>query len=193
MDLKVSIIQSDIYWEDVEKNLDAFTKKIKETREETDIIVLPEMFNTGFSMQSKKLAEKMGGKTVSWMKERARDSNAVIVGSLIIEDVVKNQFYNRLVWMQPDGTFYTYDKKHLFRMANEHESFTEGDKRLIIHYKGWRICPLICYDLRFPVWSRNKKLRIDNSTINQESSNTNAYDCLIYIACWPEARKQPWS
>ncbi|MCO6499478.1 MAG: amidohydrolase [Vicingus serpentipes] len=194
MDLKISIIQTDIYWEDVEKNLDEFTKKIKDIREETDIIVLPEMFNTGFSMRSKKLAEKMDEKTLSWMKERARDSNAVIVGSLIIEDdIVKNRFYNRLVWMQPDAIFYTYDKRHLFRMANEHQSFTDGKTRLIVDYKGWKICPLICYDLRFPVWSRNKKLPIDNRAINSESTNTNAYDCLIYIACWPEARKQPWS
>ena len=185
MNLKVTIIQSGLYWEDVRQNLNMFAGKIRSINESTDIIVLPEMFNTGFSMNSEKLAETMQGKTVAWMKEIAKKSNAVVVGSLIIRDVILSgveRYYNRLVWMQPNGDFYTYDKRHLFRMANEHEHFSSGHYRIIINYKGWRICPLICYDLRFPVWSRN--------TSNNE---TPAYDCLIYIANWPEPRKLHWS
>lgn len=180
MDLKVTIIQSELHWENVDKNLAMFSEKIDAISEPTDVIVLPEMFNTGFSMYSKELAENMNGKTVNWMKEQAKRSDAVVTGSLIIEE--HNNFYNRLIWVQPDGDFYTYDKRHLFRMADENESFSAGTKRLIVNYKGWRICPLICYDLRFPVWSRN--------TSNKE---TPAYDCLIYIANWPAARKAPWS
>ena len=198
MDLKITTIQADIYWEDVARNLQSFALKIAEINE-ADIIVLPEMFNTGFSMHSEKLAEKMDCETVSWMKGQAKKSNAVVVGSLIVEvnSSGKKVFFNRLIWMQPNGDFYTYDKRHLFRMADEHKSFTGGQKRLIMHYKGWRICPLICYDLRFPVWSRNKELSIDVNEGKQENiierSTNSAYDCLIYIACWPAARKKPWS
>jgi len=199
MSLRVTIVQSDIYWEDTLKNLESFSDKI-DALEETDIIVLPEMFNTGFSMQSAKLAEKMEGATVSWMNEQAKKSNAVIVGSLIIEEdnLGKSNFFNRLIWMQPNGDFYSYDKRHLFRMANEHDSFTGGENRIIVNYKGWRICPLICYDLRFPAWSRNKELLVDvpcgdYQKESFENQQTSAYDCLIYIACWPAARKQPWN
>lgn len=180
MDLKVTIIQSDLHWENVAENLAMFSEKINAISESTDIIVLPEMFNTGFSMHSEELAETMNGKTIAWMKQQAKKSGAVIVGSLIIEE--HNKFYNRLVWAQPDGNFYSYDKRHLFRMADEHESFSAGEKRLIVTYKGWRICPMVCYDLRFPVWTRNASKK-----------ETPAYDCLIYIANWPAARKAPWS
>ncbi len=180
MDLKVTVIQSDLHWENVDENLAMFSKKIDAISEPTDIIVLPEMFNTGFSMHSEELAETMKGKTVAWMKETAKGADAVIVGSLIIEE--HNKYYNRLVWVQPDGDFYTYDKRHLFRMGDEHLSFSAGEKRLIVNYKGWRFCPMICYDLRFPVWARNSF-----------KTETPSYDCLIYVANWPEARKQPWS
>ena len=177
MDLKVTLIQSDLHWEDVDKNLDMFSEKIASISEPIDIIVLPEMFNTGFSMKSKELCEKMDGKSVSWMCIQAKNIDAVIVGSLIIEE--NNKFYNRLIWAQPNGVIYTYDKRHLFRMANEHDYFTAGNERIVIEYKGWKICPLVCYDLRFPVWSRN--------------SSKDQYDLLIYIANWPGARKVPWS
>lgn len=180
MDLKVTLIQSHLYWENVDQNLITFTEKINSIKEPTDIIVLPEMFNTGFSMDSEKLAERMSGKTVSWMMETAKKTNAVILGSLIITE--HDEYYNRLVWAQPNGDYYTYDKRHLFRMAGEHEHFSGGDELLIVHYKGWRVCPLVCYDLRFPVWSRN---------VTEEGDT--AYDCLIYIANWPAARKAPWS
>ncbi len=192
MDLKITIIQSELHWENVGQNLEMFADKIKSIGEPTDIIVLPEMFNTGFSMFSESLAETMDGKTVDWMKEIAKRNNAVITGSLIIEE--HNKFYNRLIWAQPDGDFYTYDKRHLFRMADEHESFSAGKKRLIVNYKGWRICPMVCYDLRFPVWSRNKQLSVDSCQLSgDKQQNSNVYDILIYIANWPEPRKLHWS
>lgn len=180
MDLKVTIIQSELHWENVDENLSMFSDKINAISEPTDLLVLPEMFNTGFSMLSEKLAESMDGKTVAWMKQQAKTSDAVITGSLIIKE--HNKFYNRLIWAQPDGEIHVYDKRHLFRMANEHENFSSGNRRLIVNYKGWRICPMVCYDLRFPVWSRN--------TSKNESP---AYDDLIYMANWPEARKTHWS
>jgi omega-amidase len=179
MSLKVTTIQSELHWENVDENLNMFSKKIETISESTDVIVLPEMFNTGFSMLSEKLAEKMNGKTVDWMKRQAGKSDAVITGSLIIAE--NNNFYNRLIWAQPDGEIFTYDKRHLFRMANEHENFSAGAERLIVHYKGWRICPMVCYDLRFPVWSRNTS-----------GSELPVYDVLIYMANWPEARKTHW-
>jgi len=206
MDLKVTIIQSDLHWENIDQNLNMFSEKIDAISESTDIIVLPEMFNTGFSMNSEKLAETMDGKTVDWMKEIAKRSNAVVVGSLIVKTcplsgAEEQKFYNRLVWAQPDGDLYTYDKRHLFRMGDEHLSFSTGKERLIVTYKGWRFCPMICYDLRFPVWSRNKQLSVDScqlsgskqQTTNNKQQNSNVFDILIYVANWPEARKQPWS
>ncbi len=205
MNLKVTIIQSELHWENVEKNLAMFTKKITSIKEETDLIILPEMFTTGFTMNSSVLAETMDGKTVAWMKQQAKTKNAVIVGSLIIKNKVistlvetRGFFYNRLIWAQPNGTVYHYDKRHLFRMANEHEFYTPGNKRLIVELKGWKICPLICYDLRFPVWSRNTAFKIQRSKFNVDHSPLNNqpsmpdYDCLIYIANWPKARKEPW-
>lgn len=180
MDLKVTIIQSELHWENVDENLAMFSQKMAAISEPTDIIVLPETFNTGFSMLSEELAEKMDGKTVTWMKEQAQKRGAVVTGSLIIEE--HGKYYNRLVWVQPGGDFYTYDKRHLFRMGDEHLSFSAGGERLIVTYKGWRFCPMICYDLRFPVWARNAS-----------KAETPAYDCLIYVANWPTARKQPWS
>tara|TARA_B100000809_G_scaffold266826_1_gene331955 strand:- start:38 stop:823 length:786 start_codon:yes stop_codon:yes gene_type:complete len=180
MNLKVNIIQSELHWENVDQNLEMFAQKIEAISTPTDIIVLPEMFNTGFSMDSSELAEKMDGKTVAWMKDQAAKSNSVITGSLIIKE--NGNYYNRLIWAQPDSELYTYDKRHLFRMAGENNHFAAGEKRLVVSYKGWRICPLICYDLRFPVWSRNT-----------DDNETPAYDCLIYVANWPAVRKQPWS
>ena len=203
MNLKITIIQSELHWENVDENLAMFANKINSITEQTDVIVLPEMFTTGFSMESSKLAEKMDGKTVNWMKKQAKKSNAVITGSLIIEE--KGRFFNRLIWAQPDEKIYTYDKRHLFRMADEDKYFTAGEQRLIIEWKGWKICPLICYDLRFPVWSRNVKFKVQNSKFEVNSHKNRSYDepetlnfepfydCLIYIANWPEARKEPWS
>lgn len=207
MDLKVTTIQADLLWESVSENLSMFAEKIASIEGETDVIVLPEMFNTGFSMGSEKLAESMDGKTVLWMQTQAKKSDSVVVGSLIVKICSlsgaeeKTHFYNRLVWAQPDGRLFSYDKRHLFRMAGEHNHFTAGTERLIIEYKGWRICPLVCYDLRFPVWSRNKQLSVDrcqlsgskHQTTNIKQQNSNVFDILIYIANWPAVRKAPWS
>lgn len=171
--LNIAIIQSDIIWENIDENLIMFSEKIEKINN-ADIIVLPEMFNTGFSMNSKLLAESTNSKSVNWLKEIAKNKNSVIVASLIIKE--KDNYYNRLFWIEPNGTYKYYNKRHLFRMANEHNYYTHGTDELIINYKGWRIKPLICYDLRFPVWSRNK----------------NNYDLLIYVANWPERRAEPW-
>jgi len=175
-DLKITIIQSNLDWENIDKNLEVFSSKINSIIEPTDLIVLPEMFTTGFSMQPEKFADTMDGRTVRWMKKQATKKNCVITGSFIC--VENGNYYNRLIWMQPDGTFSAYDKRHLFSMANEHKHYTAGTKKITQEINGWKICPLICYDLRFPVWSRNIK--------------NNPYDVLIYVANWPERRNHPW-
>lgn len=182
MQLVVTTIQTELAWENKAENLLHFSKKIAEITTKTDIIILPEMFSTGFSMNAQKLAETMQGETISWMKAEASKQNAVIIASLIIEE--KGNYFNRLVWMQPNGEHYHYDKRHLFSMAGENKSYTPGNNRLVVHYKGWRICPLICYDLRFPVWSRN--ISFDAAKTNNE------FDCLIYIANWPITRISHW-
>jgi len=173
--LKVTIIQTELHWENIDENLEMFGQKLSQIEDETDLIVLPEMFNTGFTMSSEKLAEEMGGKTMQWMKNTAKDKSCVVVGSLIIGE--NGHCYNRLVWMRGDGSYKTYDKRHLFRMMDEHKYFSGGGERIVVELNGWKICPLVCYDLRFPVWSRNR----------------NEYDCLIYIANWPGARRSAWS
>lgn len=175
-DLKITLIQSDLFWENKEKNLEQFSKKIDAITETTDLIVLPEMFSTGFSMSPKKLAEGMNGETVSWLKEKAREKKCVVTGSFICEE--DGNYFNRLMWVNPDGSYSKYDKRHLFSMGDEHNHYAAGDEKLIVKYKDWKICPLICYDLRFPVWARNTK---DDS-----------YDVLIYVANWPERRSYPW-
>lgn len=175
-DLIITTIQTHLFWEDVQQNLNHFDKKINEIAGPTDIIILPEMFTTGFTMNPSKLAEELGGKGLQWMLNKSNEKKCVIVGSISVKE--NTNFYNRLYWAKPDGTYEYYDKRHLFRMGNEHEYYTNGDKKLIIDYKGWKICPLVCYDLRFPVWSRNTK--------------ENSYDVLIYVANWPEVRAYPW-
>jgi omega-amidase len=195
MNLKITIIQSELHWENKAKNLALFTERIASITDATDVIVLPEMFTTGFTMNAEPLAESMNGETVSWMKQQAKNKNAAIVGSIIITE--KNCYFNRLIWAQPNGEIYHYDKRHLFRMANEHETFSSGNSRLIVEWRGWKICPLVCYDLRFPVWSRNKPITHHPSPTTHYSPLTTqnpspAYDCLIYVANWPEARKEPW-
>ena len=173
-DLKLTLIQSDIHWHEVNANLAMFEEKIWQIEEETDIIVLPEMFNTGFTMDTS-LAEPMNFTTFKWMKQMAAQTGAVVTGSFIVKD--GDECYNRLIWMQPDGIFQEYDKRHLFRMANEHNHFDFGKDRIVVEWKGWKICPLVCYDLRFPVWSRNLNLE---------------YDVLLYVANWPAVRVSAW-
>jgi len=175
-DLKITIIQADLHWENKEKNLEQFSQKIASISEATDLIVLPEMFTTGFTMRPEAFAETMTGTTIAWMKTKAKEKNCVITGSFVCEE--NGTYFNRLVWMKADGTFSTYDKRHLFRMGDEDKHYGHGEKKSIVDLKGWKICPLICYDLRFPVWARNR--------------NENSYDLLIYVANWPERRAHPW-
>ena len=186
-DLSVTIIQTDLFWENSTANLANLEEKIAQISLITDLIILPEMFTTGFTMNAKSVAEPMNYITFKWLKQQAKRTQAVITGSFIVKE--GGHFFNRLIWMRPDGSFETYDKRHLFRMGEEDKTFTAGKKRLIVELKGWRICPLICYDLRFPVWSRNNILKnSEPRTLNPELS----YDLLIYVANWPRVRSQVW-
>jgi omega-amidase len=180
-DLKITLIQSDLYWEETDANLSSMEEKIWQIGGETDVIVLPEMFTTGFTMNAPALAEHMNMRTFKWMRQMADQTGALILGSYIV--TVHGRYYNRLVWMEPGGNFKTYDKRHLFRMAVEHKTYSAGESLLVATWKGWRICPLICYDLRFPVWSRN--------TYDATAQQLN-YDLLIYVANWPAARVVAW-
>lgn len=175
MDLTVTTLQTSLYWENPARNLDHFTEKISQMPQ-TDLLILPEMFTTGFTMKPELLAEETGGIGLQWMQQQALAKGCVVVGSISVKE--KAKYYNRLYWVKPDGSFLSYDKRHLFSMGKEHEHYTAGSTKLIIDYKGWKICPLICYDLRFPVWSRN--------------STEATYDLLIYVANWPEVRSFPW-
>ena len=174
--LSVALIQTDLVWEDVTANLATLEEKIAALPEAVDVIVLPEMFSTGFSMNAPRLAEVMNVTTTRWLKLMAAHTKALLIGSFQVKEA--ENYYNRLLCVRPDGTYDTYDKRHLFRMGAEHETFTPGSQRVIITWKGWRICPLICYDLRFPVWSRQPK---------------NPYDVLLYVANWPTARAYAWN
>lgn len=171
--LKISLIQTDLSWEHPAENRKIFTKKIK-TLPETDLIILPEMFTTGFSMQPEPLAEPASGTTLQWMQEQAQQKNTAVTGSIICRE--NDHYYNRLYFVYPDTSYRIYDKRHLFSLAGEQHHYQPGQQRLIVDYKGWKICPLICYDLRFPVWARN----------------TEKYDLLIYIANWPKPRILHW-
>ena len=171
--LKVALVQTNLIWEDPEANRNLFEQKMKDLPE-TDLVILPEMFTTGFSMNASGMAESMEGPTVKWMVRQAIRYNAAICGSLILK--ARENYYNRLIWAQPDGKLLWYDKRHLFRMGKEDLVFSPGKNRLVVHWRGWRICPLICYDLRFPVFSRNQ----------------NDYELLLYVANWPDSRRQVW-
>ncbi len=186
--MKATLIQTHLHWENREKNISHFDRLINSIHEETNLIVLPEMFTTGFTMNPKKNAEPWNGETLNWMKLKAKEKNAVITGSLSVEE--NGKYYNRLFWVEPNGNFSTYNKRHLFRMAQEDKHYTAGDKKIITHINDWKICPLICYDLRFPVWSRNSY----KSEVGSEESEVNSweYDVLIYVANWPEVRNHPW-
>lgn len=173
--LRLTLFQSQLAWEDIDANLQQFSQKLAGlAKDRTDLILLPEMFTTGFSMNAQALAETMDGKTVAWMQEMAAAKGAVVCGSAIIRE--GEHCFNRLLWVRPDGTVATYDKRHCFTLAGEQEHFNAGTERLIVSCKEWKICPLICYDLRFPVWSRNNC----------------GYDLLIYIANWPNKRSEAW-
>lgn len=172
--LKIALLQSPLVWEKPESNADYFTEKINAIEDAVDLIVLPEMFASGFTMQPSKVAETMDGEIMSRMKALATAKNAAITGSLVIEE--NGNFYNRLVFVFPSGEVETYDKRHLFSLAGEEKTYTAGSKKLVVDYNGWKICLLICYDLRFPVFSRN----VEN------------YDLLVYVANWPKVRINAW-
>lgn len=176
--LSFTIIQTNLHWEDRDANLSMLEKKIMGIRERTEIVVLPEMFSTGFSMQPAKLAEQMDGRTVQWMKRMAASKKIVLTGSVIIEE--NGHYYNRLLWVLPDGQLGHYDKRHRFAFAGEDKAYTPGHKRLIAQVKGWKINLQVCYDLRFPVWAR------------QQVNGTPEYDVLLYVANWPERRSHAW-
>jgi len=174
--LNVCIIQSSLHWENHQANLNMFEEKIEQIKAGTELVVLPEMFTTGFSMNPTQLAEDMNGQTVEWMKRIATEKRIILTGSIIIKE--NEQFYNRLIWMLPNGEFGMYDKHHLFSYAEEDKHFSAGNKRLITSVKGIKINTQICYDLRFPVWSR--------------LTTENEYDILLYVANWPERRNHAW-
>lgn len=175
--LKVTIFQAYLFWENVDKNLQNLALRLSMgIKEKTDLIVLPEMFNTGFSMNAEVLAEETNGKTMQWMKQMASKYDCVVTGSLIIKE--NDLYYNRLIWMMPDGTFACYNKRHLFGLGEEDKNYTPGSEKTVVTLKGWKIRLAICYDLRFPVWLRNQ---------NEE------YDILLIIASWPDIRSAHWN
>ncbi|MFB9292248.1 amidohydrolase [Persicitalea jodogahamensis] len=174
--MQVALIQADLVWEDITANLAMLEEQIAALPEPADVIVLPEMFSTGFSMNASVLAEAMNITTTRWLKMMAAQTQALVIGSFQVKE--DGNFFNRLLCVRPEGTYEIYDKRHLFRFGAEHETFTAGNEQLVVNWKGWRICPLICYDLRFPVWSR------------QDSKNP--YDLLLYVANWPAARAYAW-
>ena len=191
--LTITTLQTNLVWENKNANLQLLGKKINGLQEKTEIVVLPEMFSTGFSMQPKLFAETMEGETVHWMKEISASNKIILTGSLIIEE--NDRFYNRLIWMLPNGEFGYYDKRHLFGLAQEDKYYTAGNKRLIASVKGWKINLQICYDLRFPLWARNRIVPIEKSM--EEESHTSPetrpeFDVLLYVANWPERRSHAW-
>lgn len=195
--LTVTTIQTSLHWEDKQANLAMFEEKINGIKDRTEIVILPEMFSTGFSMQPAKLAEPMDGATVHWMKKTAAAKRVVLCGSVIIEE--NEEYFNRLIWMLPNGQYGLYDKRHLFAYAGEHEQYSPGQKRLIASVKGWKINLQVCYDLRFPVWSRQQmKDSADDAEDSSLQLNNEPgpllpeYDLLIYVANWPERRNHAW-
>lgn len=178
--LTFTLIQSALHWENREANLKMFDEKIKNIKEKTQVVILPEMFSTGFSMKPEQLAETMSGKTVKWMKKLAAERKIIITGSVIVEE--NENYYNRLLWMLPNGQCGQYDKRHLFAYGEEDQYYTSGTQRLIASVNGWKINLLVCYDLRFPVWARQQ--------FDQQQGFE--YDVLIYVANWPERRVNAW-
>lgn len=172
--LKVAIIQTNLIWENPEENRRLLNVKIHAISSDVDLIVLPEMFTSGFTMNAASVAEKMNGKTIIWLKKIAKDKQVAIMGSLVISE--NGKYYNRMVCVEPSENIISYNKRHTFTLAGEHKVYTAGTEKVIFNYRGWKIFPLICYDLRFPVWARN----------------TNGYDLLIYVANWPKVRIEAW-
>jgi omega-amidase len=194
--LTITGIQTNLHWEDKAANLKMFEGKILSITQPTEIVVLPEMFSTGFSMKPDKLAETMDGETVSWMKRIAAEKKIILTGSVIIQETGQTEtvgpvYYNRLIWMMPNGQFGFYDKRHLFAYADEDQYYTAGNKRLIASVKGWKINLLVCYDLRFPVWTRQQLIPNPSPQVEKGVAELE-YDLLIYVANWPERRNHAW-
>jgi omega-amidase len=183
MDMKVTIVQTKLFWEDRARNLKHFSD-ILDTIGQTDLIVLPEMFTTGFSMQPAKIAEKADGPSLDWLKKKAELKKCVITGSVAVKE--QDRYYNRLYWVRPGGDFSHYDKRHLFRLAGEEKQYAPGTKKIIESIGNWKICPLVCYDLRFPVWCRNH-FRAKTSTYAEAQ-----FDVLVFVANWPAVRAHAW-
>jgi predicted amidohydrolase len=174
-DLRVTLVQAHLHWEDAAENRALMAARFKDLRGTTDLVVLPEMFTTGFTMRSRELAEGMDGRTVQWMREQAKALDAALYGSVIIRD--REHHYNRGLFVTPDGAVTSYDKRHLFRFAKETDHYTPGNARVVVEWRGWRLLLQICFDLRFPVFTRNR----------------GDYDAILYVANWPEVRRYPWS
>lgn len=172
--LNITLIQTDTVWKNIDKNLEILTIKLSGISNDTDLIVLPELFSTGFTMKGENIAELMDGKSVLWMKQMSKKKDCLLIGSLIIND--DSNIFNRLIVAFPNGELKYYDKRHLFSFADEDKVFAQGKTRLVFDYKGFKICPLICYDLRFPVWARN----------------TEEFDIILFVANWPNARIKTW-
>jgi predicted amidohydrolase len=181
--INITTIQTNLHWEDKSSNLANIENKIKSSNYLNNIVILPEMFSTGFSMNASTLAETMEGESVSWMKRVAKENKIILTGSLIIQE--ENNFFNRLIWMLPNGEFGYYDKRHLFGFAEEDKFYTAGNKRFITSVNGWRFNLQICYDLRFPVWARQQSKSKDDKF-------TPEYDVLVYVANWPARRSHAW-
>ncbi len=181
-DLNIRLLQADTVWHDPQANREYYTELLAAQASDADILVLPETFTSGFSNEALAHAETMDGATVQWLCEQAIALNTAITGSVQIRE--GGRVFNRLLWATPDGHLQHYDKRHLFRMAGEHERYAAGSDKLIVEYKGWRICPLVCYDLRFPVFSRNRFAKTNADGYD--------YDVLIYVANWPSARHYAW-
>src|SRR5690554_965958 len=172
--MKVALVQADLAWENIDSNLKYFEQKLSSIASDTDLVVLPEMFSTGFTMHPENVAETQDGRTAQWMRAITTKHQFALVASMAVKE--NGKYYNRLFFVFPDGSVQTYDKRHLFSFAGEHKKYSLGKEKLIVSYKGWRICLLVCYDLRFPVFARN----------------TEDYDLLIYVANWPQRRINAW-
>ncbi len=182
--LTISLVQAALHWENKEANLSMLENRLRSNKDKMEVVLLPEMFSTGFSMRPESLAEKMDGSAVTWMKNIAASLKIIVAGSLIIEE--EGRYFNRLVWMLPNGSYGCYDKRHLFGYAGEDNHYEPGNKRLIASVKGWRLNLQVCYDLRFPVWASQSKPMHTNMTEEPE------YDVLVYVANWPERRSHAW-
>ena len=185
--LTITIIQPNLQWENKRANLAMLSQKIKNIKEKTEVVILPEMFSTGFSMQPEVLAEKMDGQTMQWMKRISADKKIILTGSIISEE--NEKYFNRLIWMLPNGEYGYYDKRHLFAYAMEHQHYTAGSKRLIAQVKGWKINLMVCYDLRFPVWARQSP---SPSLSPGGEGHEQEYDVSIFVANWPAKRSHAW-